>query len=305
VRRFAILLLAALSLAAAPSHAADGDLLVEWTMIDVSPPGVSGDANLLRFADGTRILIDTGFEPQARERVLPLLRRESIDRLDKLIITHAHTNHYGGVPALLDSGIEVGEIVFDPPDAKACAAEAPWGCNPDHIALLRRAAQAHRVPMRSVSAGDVLYRNGDTVLRVLYAFDGSDTPVGRTSINDTSLIMRLDAGGTRVLLAADLDLKLGAYLAREGKGLRADILKVPHHGLESAAPNAFFDRVGARLALVPGPAPEWRGERGERMRHYFESHGVPVRVNGIDGDITVRLRAGGYDVSVEHAQAAR
>lgn len=302
MRRFTILLLAALGLAVAPCHATDTGWLAEWTMIDVSPPGVSGDANLLRFADGTRILIDTGFEPQARNRVLPLLRRESIDRLDQLVITHAHTNHYGGVPALLDAGIKVGEIVFDPPDAQACAAEAPWGCNPEHIAQLRRAAQAHGVPMRSVSAGDVLYRNGDTVLRVLYAFNGGNTPVGRTSINDTSLIMRLDVGGTRVLLAADLDQKLGAYLAREGKGLRADILKVPHHGLESAAPNTFFDRVGAHLALVPGPAAEWRGERGERIRRYFEGHDVPVRVNGIDGDITVRLREGGYDVSVEHAQ---
>ena len=55
--------------------------------------------------------------------------------------------------------------------------------------------------------------------------------------------------------------------------------------------------IAVTFALVPA------GERGERMRRYFESHGVPVHVNGIEGDITVRLREGGYDVSVEHAQA--
>lgn len=305
MRRFTLLLLIALAVTpSADARNADEPWLVEWTMVDVSPPGVSGDAHLLRFADGTNILIDTGFEPQARERVLPALRRAAVDRLDLLVITHAHTNHYGGLPALLDSGIAVGEIVFNRPDPAACDAEQPWGCNRGHIAQAFAAAAAHGVPVRSAARGDVLYRGeaGGTELRVLYAFDGANTPVGRTSINDTSLIMRLEAGPTSVLLAADLDLKLGRYLAAEGEELRADILKVPHHGMESAAPDAFLDRVAARAALVPGPAGEWDGDRGERLRRYFERHSVPVYVSGVVGDVVVKIGPAGYRITTERGK---
>ena len=91
----------------------------------------------------------------------------------------------------------------------------------------------------------------------LYAFDGVNTPVGKTDINGMSLILLLTHSGVRALFTGDLNDPIGAYLAKSGhngvNNLKADILKVPHPGADPLASNDFFDSVGARVALVPAP----------------------------------------------------
>jgi competence protein ComEC len=279
--------------------------LLRWTMVDVSPDGVSGDANLLEFADGRVMLVDTGFKQPAREQLLPLLRERSIDHIDRVVITHAHRNHYGGLFVLIDDGIAVDEVVFNLPAQAACDAERPWGCRYKEVVGTRDLLRERGIRVLTAEAGDVLYEDArrGTRLKVLAVYDGIDTPVGRTDINDTSIIMRLDTTAVSVMFAADLNRGIGGYLAEHNKDLAATILKVPHHGVESAAPNEFFDRVGAEVALVPGPADLWTGPRGERLRRYFADHHIPAYVNGVHGDITVVIRTDGYSITTARGPA--
>jgi competence protein ComEC len=265
-------------------------------MVDVSKePYVTGDANLLVFDDGTTILIDTGFKALARRSLLPALERGGVSTIDALVVTHPHRNHYGGVLALADAGITLRKVYFNLPAREACDAERPWGCDYDHVTSTLEELERRGVDVETMHAGDVIYgaADGRTTLRVLYVYDGLSTPVGRTSINDTSAILRLDSGKASVMFSGDLDLALGKYLAKHGEHLRAQILKVPHHGADSAAPDAFFDRVAPRLALVPGPAQLWNSDRASRLRDYFQSRNIPVYTNGEAGDITVSLHANG------------
>jgi len=279
--------------------------LLRWTMVDVSPDGQSGDAHVLEFADGRVVVVDTGFKEQARAHLLPLLRDRSINHIDRLVITHAHRNHYGGLFVLLDNGIAVDEVIFNLPAQAACDAERPWGCRYKEVADTRDLLVQRGVRLVTAKAGDMVYQDSQRGIRlqVLAVFDGVDTPVGRTDINDTSIIMRLDAGAVSVMFAADLNQGIGGYLAEHSKDLAATILKVPHHGVESAAPNEFFDRVGAKVALVPGPADLWASPRGERLRRYFEAHHVSVYVNGIHGDVTVVIRSDGYSIDTARGPA--
>jgi competence protein ComEC len=103
----------------------------------------------------------------------------------------------------------------------------------------------------------------------------------------------------RVLFTGDLNLSLGAYLATSDFDLRADILKVPHHGTEGVAPNEFFSRVGAKVALVPSPHALWLSLRSKRVRDFFETAKVPVYVSGIHGNVTVRFHADGFQIDAE------
>jgi competence protein ComEC len=264
-------------------------VLVRWAMVNVSGADFSGDANLLDFQDGRIYLIDTGFDHFARHRLIPYLQEKGIRHINRLIITHAHKNHYGGVLSLLDAGITVDEVLFNLPEKSACDAEQPWGCDYKDAVAMVEAVRKKGIPVKPVHDGEVLYHDAarHVDLKVLWVFDGVHTPVGQTSINDTSIVMRLDAGPDSVMLAADLDRKLGEYEAEHGKDLKATILKVPHHGVESAAPDAFFDRVGAKYALVPGPKKLWLGERGRRIREYFAQRHIPTYVNGLNGNVYV------------------
>jgi beta-lactamase superfamily II metal-dependent hydrolase len=303
LRHLLLLLLAAAALAV--SACGESRPEVVWTMVDVSyEPNITGDANLLVFADGTTILIDTGYEQLAKRNLLPVLEHQGIHTIDALIVSHAHKNHYGGMLSLLDAGLTVRKVYFNVPAREACDNERPWGC--DYLHVTKTLEELHRrgVAVEPMKPGEVIYRDakGPTTLRVLYVFDGLHTPVGRTSINDTSAVLRLDVGGTGVMFSGDLDHSVGSYLAEHGTDLRAQILKVPHHGVESAAPDAFFDRVGPKLALVPGPAQLWRSERAARLRNYFQSHHIPVYTNGDAGDIRVEIDgAGHYRISTARA----
>jgi competence protein ComEC len=128
--------------------------------------------------------------------------------------------------------------------------------------------------------------NGATV-EILYAFDGVNTPVGGTDINDLSLVMMLKQNKKKILFTGDLNNAIGQYLAKNAHNLEADILKVPHHGTEGVVPNSFFEVVNAKFALVPAPTHLWCQERSARIRNWFNNNGVPVYVNGWHGNVQV------------------
>lgn len=259
----------------------------QWVMLDIVSKTEQADAHLIRFSDGKIVLLDAG---NPSRRLVPVLEACGIYQIDLLLISHAHKDHYQGIPALLQNGISVKEARMNLPVRSVCEGEVPWGCDYDDILSIKRLLETKGTQVRAMEKGEVLYRDPLASLTVLYAYDGIQTPVGETDINDTSVVMRLSHGKFRALFTGDLNAKLGGYLAEHGEDLEADILKVPHHGTESAAPDAFLDKVKAHFALVPAPQALWESQRSERLRHYFEQAKIPVRVNGLHGDVKVSLR---------------
>ena len=94
----------------------------------------------------------------------------------------------------------------------------------------------------------------------------------------------------RVLFTGDLNKYLGAHLAglRDPR-LQAELLKVPHHGTESLAPNAFFEWVAPLVAFVPAPHNLWLSDRSKRPREWFQSRSIPAYVTGEVGAMLVDL----------------
>lgn len=269
-----------------------------WTMLPVNSGLAQADAHLLQMPDGQVFLVDAG---DVQSDVAGLLRRRGIGHVDKVFISHPHKDHYAGLGPLLDQGIGVGEVYMNEPLRDVCDQERPWGCDFEHVRKTLARCRSLGVAVKVMRAGDVLYDQRDVRLEVLYAYDGVTTPVGRTDVNDTSVILLLTHGKTKALFTGDLNQALGAYLARKGSRLEAHILKVPHHGAESVAPNEFFDRVAPRLALAPSPPSLWLSDRNRRVRQYLQAKGVETLVSGMNGAVTVRLRGDGYVAAVERS----
>jgi beta-lactamase superfamily II metal-dependent hydrolase len=141
-------------------------------------------------------------------------------------------------------------------------------------------------------------------LEILYAYDGVNTPVGGTDINDMSLIMKLSHANSTALLTGDLNNKIGEYLSKEGKELKADILKLPHHGTEGAAPDTFYDAVAPKVAMVPSPALLWCSARSARMKKWVETNKVSTYVNGFSGHVMVRFNLDGFKISEQKKLSA-
>lgn len=131
--------------------------------------------------------------------------------------------------------------------------------------------------------------NGATI-KILYAFDGVHTPVGKTDVNDLSLIMILEQFGHKILFTGDLNRPIGGYLAQNAPDIQAEVLKVPHHGTEGCAPNSFFKAVDPKYALVPAPQGLWCSERSSRIRNWFQEENIPIFVNGFHGNVRVEIQ---------------
>lgn len=275
-----------------------------WTMLMVTPREDVADSHLIELPDGRKVLIDAGKLGDSPAAVLNQLKAAKVTDIDLVIISHFHIDHYGVLTDLIDAGIRLRRVAVNVPDRAAADPEKPWGCNLDHVQWVLERLRAAGIPYFTPKFGERLIEaktaGGTTVsLDVICLYDGLNTPVGRTDVNDTSIIVRLSHGNTRALFTGDLNHALGAHLATSDFDLKADLLKVPHHGTEGLAPNEFFDRVGAKAALVPSPKPLWESARSMRTRNYFAERNIPVYVSALRGNVTAILTADGFRIETE------
>jgi competence protein ComEC len=280
-----------------------------WTMINVSPREAQADCHLIEFPDGRKALVDIGDGADAPGNAIGYLQSRKITRIDLVVLSHFHKDHYGRLPDLIAAGIEVGKVAGNMPAAAAtgCDSEMPWGFDRKHAESVLQLLREKHIPYFTPKAGERLIEvrlpdGGSVALDVVCLYDGATTPVGKTDTNDTSIIVRLSHGPTRALFTGDLNSKLGSWLAKSTFDLRADILKAPHHGTEGCAPNEFFARVNPKATLVPAPKNLWLSNRSKRIRDYFAAEKIPAYVSGINGNVTVTLTESGFTIQSEHPE---
>jgi len=277
-------------------------------MVNVSPGNEQADCHLIEFPDGRRVIIDIADAGDAPGTALAYLKAHGITAVDLIIISHFHRDHYGRLIDLVGAGVRIGRVAVNVPSKADDAAERekPWGFDRQDVEGVLRLLRDRGIPYFTPKAGDRLLSvpladGGVATLDVVCLFDGFVSPVGKTDVNDTSIIVRLSHGKTRALFTGDLNAALGGFLAGSDFDLKADILKVPHHGTEGCAPNEFFARVNPKAALVPSPKGLWFSPRSQRIRDYFASHHIPTYVSGINGHVTVILTAGGFRIEAERS----
>lgn len=203
-----------------------------------------GDATLVQGRDSA-ILVDAGGVGRGRTVVLPALRAAGIRRLDLVVLTHADLDHRGGFLEVL-GGVDVARL-WVPLGA---------GVEPAFVPLLAAARSAGtRVEERG--AGDLAVRVGDLLVVPLWPPRCERTP-GRPGCrgsgrNDRSLVVRIDAASTRILFPGDLE-RAGEFALLESEAdVRADVLRVPHHGSRSSSSREFLEAVSPALALASAP----------------------------------------------------
>jgi competence protein ComEC len=241
-----------------------------------------GDAILVEGRDAA-LLVDAGWGlPGAadlgRSVVVPGLIALGVERLDVVAVSHADSDHRGGVAAVLEA-LPVDELWI--PKGRG---EGPR----DGLFELARRAESLGVRVREMGAGDPPEQRGDLLLQPLWP---PGVPVLRASRNDRSLVLRVDLAGSRVLLTGDIGEGAEAGLLAAGADLRADVLKLAHHGSRSSSSAGFLAAVGAEIALVSAPcSPRGRLPTPEALARVDAQH-TSIWWTGRDGALLVALRS--------------
>jgi competence protein ComEC len=214
--------------------------VLEVTAIDVG----QGDSLLLVSPQGKTLLVDAGGptggaaqSPSANfeigeDVVSPVLWSRNIRRLDAVALTHAHSDHMGGMPSVLRN--------FRP--------RVLWvGTNPDIPAYQALLAEAQRlnIPVEAMAAGS-RFAFGGTQVDVLAP--GVDYTPGTAASNDDSLVLHVAYGHTSVLLEGDAQAATERQMLSEE--LHADLLKVGHHGSKTSTIPPFLAAVAPRYAVI-------------------------------------------------------
>ena len=291
------------SCAIVPGDSGQGET-TRWTMLMVSPNDDVADCHLIRLPDGRKVLIDAGKLGDSPGAALAAVKAQKITALDLVILSHFHIDHYGALWDLIEAGITIKRVAINVPVQASADQEKGWGCNLDHVRATLKKLEEHHIPYFTPKTGERILETttaqGTVVaLDVICLYDGLNSPIGLTDVNETSMIVRLSHGSTRALFTGDLGGRLGAYLATSNFDFKADILKVPHHGGEVGAPNEFFDRVGAKAVLVPAPKNLWASGRSMRIRNYFIEHHIPTYVSALRGNVTAVLTATDFRIESE------
>ena len=240
-----------------------------------------GDAALVRSPGGASILIDGGPDPEQVATKLAALR---IVRLDAVVATHPHLDHYEGLAAVL-ARIPTG-VVLDtgctPPESRS----------PPYVAFLN-AVRAAGVPQRHPVAGDVFVL-GDVRIDVLSpdrCWQGTNSDP-----NNDSLVLLVSCGPDRVLFANEPEAAAQQVMLDHHLPITAPVLNVPHHGAATSI-TPFLDAVHEVVAVV-SVGPNSYGHPAPSTIQALRASGAEVFRTDQKGDVTVTFDAGGT-VSVE------
>jgi competence protein ComEC len=156
------------------------------------------------------------------------------------------------------------------------------------------AARRQAIPLGAVSAGERFELEGVTV-EVLWPPPAAEAVV--TSGNDDSVVLRLVYGSVSVLLAGDIERPAEDALIRSGVDLRADVLKVPHHGSKTSSTDKFIDEVHPRYAVISAGERSRFGHPHAVVTDRYSARGVRLFQTGRDGMVTVETNGATIDVS--------
>ncbi|WP_460973232.1 DNA internalization-related competence protein ComEC/Rec2, partial [Prescottella soli] len=241
-----------------------------------------GDGLVLSTGDGRAVVVDAGPDREPMDRCL---RRLGVEEIALVIVTHLHADHYGGLEGVLD-GRAVGAIAIGSSDLPGGGFRFVSGA-----AARADVARVRLEPGRDLTVGRLR-------LQVL----GPLVPPPRTeaaaddAANDTSLVIKAYTPAGTILLTGDAEEAGQRALLRAGVSLRADVLKVPHHGSRTTAPE-FIAAVRPRLAVISVGADNPFGHPNPGIVDRLTALGAVTMRTDVDGDVAV-VRSGSGALAV-------
>lgn len=252
-------------------------------MLDIG----QGDSLLLG-KDGKWVFIDTG-DVDHRPQLKAYLKQYGIKEVSKVIVTHPHADHIGGMYALFQS-VKIDDIYDN---------GVPTTTNTYRTYL--KQIKEKKVAYHKVKAGDTIALFDGVEFKVAAPVKTiNDGKSGKPDMNNNSIVGRLSYGNFSMLFTGDAEKEEEKDILDSHVDIKSTVLKVGHHGSKTSSTIPFLKAVSPELALISAGAGNSYGlPKAITLQHLEELH-IPVLRTDRQGTITITTTGSGkYEVKKE------
>ena len=253
------------------------------TFLDVG----QGDAALIRFPDGRHVLIDGG--PRGRNSdagawvIAPYLKRQGIDEIAALVLSHADADHLGGFPYLMRH-FKVREVWDNGQmkDTQLCR---------EYLSLV----DSLQITRRALRAGEVLDDFSPVKIFILHPTERfiQDNP---SRLNDASLSLKMSYGDIDFIFMGDVEEAGEQALPQFASLLESEVMKVSHHGSRTSNSAQMLTYIRPQVAVISvGELNKFEHPHPEVLTRL---HAYKSRVFRTDRDAAVIFTADGKSVKL-------
>ena len=245
-----------------------------------------GDSSVIELPDGKVMLIDgSTIEPDMGRMVIaPYLWSKGIGKIDFMVLSHPHPDHYGGLVYVLDH-FDVGSIWFN-------------GMISDDARVLFERSALKKVPNKILKRGDVLESDGYRIY-ILHPYDefyASSATEEYSTRNSDSLVLKIESDDASIIFTGDIEQEAEDDILYLGNRLKSDIIKVPHHGGRTSSSEGFINVVGPQIAVISAGRGNPFGHPHEDTLMRYERAGAKVFRTDVNGAVTISRSRNSYQV---------
>jgi competence protein ComEC len=246
-----------------------------------------GDSSLIITPEGKSVLIDAG-TPQAADEVVAALRKRDVRSLDLAVATHPHADHIGGMRSVIEN---FGVKNFLDMGKKYPSKE---------YQRMLDAIDKKGIKYIPAKKGMKFDLDSGVTLEVLNP-PGNDQWItevrrGGSVENANSVVLRLSYGNFSMLFTGDAETETEDLMMKSGVPLRAQVLKVGHHGSRYATSAGFLEAVAPEAAIISVGAGNKYGHPAQQTLDRLRKAGVKVYRTDLNGEIAIVSDGNTFDI---------
>ena len=274
---FTLIFILLFTLIACENNIVNGNYDLEESLIVHFIDVGQGDAILIQH-DNKTMLIDGGNRYNwVADKLSSYLHKQGVETVHAMVGTHPHADHIGGLPAVIEE-FEVKKIY----DSGRVHTTMTYE---NYLKLI----DEEDIPFNTPRRGDEI-ELGDLRFEVLHPTED----VEDYSLNDASIVLRLEYENVSFLFTGDAEYSSEMEMLDSGKNLKANILKVGHHGSSTSTNKQFLTAVEPDVAIIQVGEDNRFGHPNTEVLELLEAHDVDIYKNDIHGDIVVKTDGNQY-----------